>query len=76
MPKRESSRYKTLRKLFEIGKGDEPSILKLQIEDLKTITDDKDVQNIILLRKYTKEHKALQYLEEEVNKNEKGKEDT
>ena len=48
MPRKDNSRYRTLMKLFGIGKGDETSISKLQIEDLETITEDKDVQNIIL----------------------------
>ena len=77
MPRRENSRYKTLMKLFGIGKGDETSISKLQIEDLETITEDKDVQNIILLRKYVKERKTLEYLKDDSEKikKEEGKED-
>ena len=77
MPRKENSRYKTLMKLFGIGKGDETSISKLQIEDLETITEDKDVQNIILLRKYVKERKTLEYLKKnsEKIKKEEGKED-
>lgn len=59
-------------KLFEIGKGDETSISKLQIEDLETITKDKDVQNIILLRKYVKERNTLEYLKDD---NEQAKKD-
>lgn len=73
MPRKETSRYRTLMKLFEIGKGDETSISKLQIEDLETITEDKDVQNIILLRKYVKERNTLEYLKndnEQTKKNE------
>lgn len=77
MPRKDNSRYKTLMKLFEIGKGDETSISKLQIEDLETITEDKDVQNIILLRKYVKERKTLEYLKDDSEKikKEEGKED-
>ena len=77
MPRKENSRYKTLMKLFGIGKGDETSISKLQIEDLETITEDKDVQNIILLRKYFKERKTLEYLKDDSEKikKEEGKED-
>ena len=37
MPRKDNSRYRTLMKLFEIGKGDETSISKLQVEDLETI---------------------------------------
>lgn len=65
MPRKDNSRYRTLMKLFEIGKGDESSISKLQIEDLETITEDKDVQNIILLRKYVKERNTLEYLKDD-----------
>jgi len=65
MPRKDNSRYRTLMKLFEIGKGDETSISKLQIEDLETITEDKDVQNIILLRKYVKERNTLEYLKDD-----------
>lgn len=77
MPRKKNSRYKTLMKLFGIGKGDETSISKLQIEDLETITEDKDVQNIILLRKYVKERKTLEYLKDDSEKikKEEGKED-
>lgn len=77
MPRKENLRYKTLMKLFGIGKGDETSISKLQIEDLETITEDKDVQNIILLRKYVKERKTLEYLKDDSEKikKEEGKED-
>lgn len=65
MPRKDNSRYRTLMKLFEIGKGDETSISKLQIEDLETITEDKDVQNIILLRKFVKERNTLEYLKDD-----------
>ena len=77
MPRKDNSRYKTLMKLFEIGKGDETSISKLQIEDLETITEDRDVQNIILLRKYVKERNTLEYLKDdrEQHKKEERKED-
>ena len=77
MPRKDNSRYRTLMKLFEIGKWDETSISKLQIEDLETITEDKDVQNIILLRKYVKERNTLEYLkeDEEQTKKEERKED-
>lgn len=71
MPRKENSRYKTLMKLFEIGKGDETSISKLQIEDLETITQDKDVQNIILLRKYVKDRNTLEYLKDSTEQTKK-----
>ena len=67
MPRKDNSRYRTLMKLFEIGKGDETSISKLQIEDLETITENKDVQNIILLRKFAKEKNTLEYLKGDKN---------
>jgi hypothetical protein len=78
MPRKDNSRYRTLMKLFGIGKGDETSISKLQIEDLETITEDKDVQNIILLRKYVKERNTLEYLkeDEEHTKKDERKEET
>ena len=71
-------RYRTLMKLFEIGKGDETSISKLQVEDLETITEDKDVQNIILLRKFVKARNTLEYLKDnnEQTKNEEREEET
>ena len=77
MSRKDNSRYRTLMKLFGIGKGDETSISKLQIEDLETITEDKDVQNIILLRKYVKERNTLEYLkeDEEQTKKEERKEE-
>ena len=77
MPRKDNSRYRTLMKLFGIGKGDETCISKLQIEDLETITEDKDVQNIILLRKYVKERNTLEYLkeDEEQTKKEERKEE-
>ena len=77
MPRKENSRYKTLMKLCGIGKGDETSISKLQIEDLETITEDRDVQNIILLRKYVKERNTLEYLKDdrEQHKKKERKED-
>ena len=73
MPRKDNSRYRTLMKLFEIGKGDETSISKLQIEDLETITEDKDVQNIILLRKYVKERNTLEYLKDDNEQTKKEK---
>lgn len=77
MSRKDNSRYRTLMKLFGIGKGDETAISKLQIEDLETITEDKDVQNIILLRKYVKERNTLEYLkeDEEQTKKEERKEE-
>ena len=78
MPRKDNSRYRTLMKLFGIGKGDETSISKLQIEDLETITENKDVQNIILLRKFVKARNTLEYLKDnnEQTKNEEREEET
>ena len=36
-------------------------ILNLKIEDLKEITNDKDIQNIIILREYIKNHNTIEY---------------
>ena len=78
MSRKDNSRYRTLMKLFGIGKGDETSISKLQIEDLETITENKDVQNIILLRKFVKARNTLEYLKDnnEQTKNEEREEET
>ena len=62
MPKkRENSRVETFNKLVGIGKTNEKDILNLKIEDLKNITKDKDIQNIILLREYIKNHNTIEY---------------
>ena len=59
--KRENSRVETFNKLVGIGKTNEKDILNLKIEDLKNITKDKDIQNIILLREYIKNHNTIEY---------------
>ena len=62
MPRRkENPRIETFNKLIKIGKSNEKDILNLKIEDLKDVTKDKDVQNIIILRQYIKNHNTLEY---------------
>lgn len=59
--KKENPRIETFNKLIKAGKSSEKDILNLKIEDLKTITEDKDIQNIIILREYIKNHNTLEY---------------
>ena len=59
--KKENPRIETFNKLIKAGKSGEKDILNLKIEDLKTITEDKDIQNIIILREYIKNHNTLEY---------------
>lgn len=59
--KKENPRIETFNKLIKAGKSSEKDILNLKIEDLKTITEDKDIQNIIILRKYIKNHNTIEY---------------
>lgn len=59
--KRENPRITTYNKLINAGKSSEKDILNLKIEDLKDITEDKDVQNIIILREYIKNHNTIEY---------------
>ena len=59
--KKENPRIETFNKLIKSGKSSEKDILNLKIEDLKTITEDKDIQNIIILRKYIKNHNTIEY---------------
>ena len=62
MPKkRENPRLETFNKLIKAGKSSEKDILNLKIEDLKEITNDKDIQNIIILREYIKNHNTIEY---------------
>lgn len=62
MPRRkENPRIETFNKLIKTGKSNEKDILNLKIEDLKDITQDKDVQNIIILREYIKNHNTIEY---------------
>lgn len=59
--KKENSRIETFNKLIKAGKSSEKDILNLKIEDLKTITEDKDIQNIIILRECIKKHNTIEY---------------
>ena len=52
---------KLLRKLRNINVLNEKDILNLKIEDLKEITKDPDVLNIIALREFIKEHNTIGY---------------
>lgn len=70
--KKENSRLITFNKLIQAGKSSEKDILNLKIEDLKDITEDKDIQNIIILREYIKSHNTIEYF----NNIQNGKEET
>jgi len=59
--KKENSRIETFNKLIKAGKSSEKDILNLKIEDLKDITEDKDIQNIIILRECIKNHNTIEY---------------
>ena len=59
--KNENTRLITYNKLKELGIANEKDIQKLQIEDLKEITEDKDVQNIIILREHIRNRTTLDY---------------
>ena len=59
--KKENSRLITFNKLIQVGKSSEKDILNLKIEDLKDITQDNDIQNIIILREYIRDHNTIKY---------------
>ena len=59
--KRKNTRLETFNKLIKEGKYNKKDILNLKIEDLKEITNDKDIQNIIILREYIKNHNTIEY---------------
>lgn len=59
--KKENPRIETFNKLIKAGKSSEKDILNLKIEDLKNITEDKDIQNIVILREYIKNHNTIEY---------------
>lgn len=61
MPRRRNLRMETYNKLISIGKSTEKDILNLKIEDLKEITKDPDVLNIIALREFIKDHNTIGY---------------
>ena len=59
--KKEITRNTTYDKLVNIGKASEKAISNLKIEDLKDITNDPHVLNIITLRECIKNHNTLEY---------------
>ena len=59
--KKDNSRIETFNKLIKAGKSSEKDILNLKIEDLKTITEDEDIQNIIILRECIRNHNTIEY---------------
>ena len=61
MPRKRNLRMETYNKLISIGKSTEKDISNLKIEDLKEITKDPDVLNIIALREFIKEHNTIWY---------------
>lgn len=71
--KKENPRLATFNKLIVAGKSSEKDILNLKIEDLKDITKDPDIQNIIVLREYIKNHNTIEYFNYSQTK---GKEET
>ena len=71
--RKDNTRIKTFNKLIKLGKTSEKDILNLKIEDLIEITEDEDVQNIILLRECIKSHNTINYFNYEKTTN--GEED-
>ena len=67
--KKENPRITTFNKLIIAGKSSEKDILNLKIEDLKDITEDIDIQNIIILREYIKNHNTIEYFNYKQTKN-------
>ena len=61
MPRKRNLRMETYNKLISIGKSTEKDISNLKIEDLKEITKDPDVLNIIALREFIKDHNTIVY---------------
>lgn len=59
--KRNNQEITTYEKLINIGKASEKAISNLKIEDLKDITNDPHVLNIIALRECIKNHNTLEY---------------
>ena len=62
--RKENSRIITFRKLSRIKKTDKKEILNLKLEDLKDIIENRDFQNILLLRKYLKEDNVTKYFDD------------
>lgn len=67
--RKDNTRIKTFNKLIKLGKTSEKDILNLKIEDLVEITEDEDVQNIILLRECIKSHNTINYFNYEKTTN-------
>ena len=67
--RKDNTRIKTFNKLIKFGKTSERDILNLKIEDLVEITEDEDVQNIILLRECIKSHNTINYFNYEKTTN-------
>ena len=61
MPRKRNLRMETYNKLISIGKSTEKDISNLKIEDLKEITKDPDVLNIIALREFIKDNNTIGY---------------
>ena len=61
MPRKRNLRMETYNKLISIGKSTEKDISNLKIEDLKEITKDPDVLNIIALREFIKDNNKIGY---------------
>ncbi len=59
--KKENPRIVTYNKLIKIGKSSEKDILNFKLEDLKLITNDPDVLNLIYLKECIKSHNSLEY---------------
>lgn len=70
--KKENPRLITYNKLIKIGKSSEKDILNLKIEDLKEITTDPDVLNIIYLKECIKNRNSLEYFNYSQEENRKG----
>lgn len=70
--KKENPRLITYNKLIKIGKSSEKDIFNLKIEDLKEITTDPDVLNIIYLKECIKNRNSLEYFNYSQEENRKG----
>lgn len=73
--KKENTRIITFNKLVNAGKSSEKDILNLRIEDLKDLTDNVDIQNIIFLRECIKNHDTIKYFNYEKTRTEGGDND-
>lgn len=70
MPKKRNLRLETYNKLIDMGKTTEKDILNLKIEDLRDITEDPDILNIISLREFIKAHNTIGYFNYQENRKE------